>query len=70
MKTILLKVMLMQIIVTIFQFAYFHHYALFFCVCLFLFQFGLFWSFFQANLVYFRETKMATLFRGVVLDCV
>jgi len=31
MKTILLKVVLMQIIVTIFQFAYVHHYA-FLCV--------------------------------------
>jgi len=45
-----------------FQFAYFHHYALFFCVfSLFLLQFGLFWSFYQAHLVYFRKTEVATL---------
>ena len=31
-----------------FQFAYFHHYALFF-VCLFLLQFGWFWSFFSGS---------------------
>jgi len=50
MKTILLKVVLMYILVTFcrirFLFIYFHHYALFF-VCLFLLQFGLFWSFFR-----------------------
>ena len=44
-----------------FKFAYFHNYVLFFCVCLFLLQFGLFWPFFQAHLVYFMETKVATL---------
>jgi len=30
-------------------------------VCLFLLQFGLFWSVFQARLVYFREIEVATL---------
>jgi len=33
-----------------------------FCfLCVFLLQFGLFWSFFQTHLVYFREAKVATL---------
>jgi len=66
MKTILLKVVLIiSIILWLFcrirfQFVYFHHYTLFF-VCLFLLQFGLFWSFSQAHLVYFRKTEVATL---------
>ena len=34
----------------------------FLCACLFLLQFGLFWSFFQVHLVYFRETKVATFY--------
>ena len=32
MKTIQLKVVLIKIILAIFKFAYFHHYAFFFCV--------------------------------------
>jgi len=59
-NTVQLKVVLMKIIVTIFKFAYFHHYAFFFCV----FISALVWFilvFFQAHLVYFRETKVATL---------
>jgi len=34
----------------------------FLCACLFLLQFGLFWSFVQDHLIYFRETKVATLY--------
>jgi len=69
MKTILLKDVLMQIIVTVFveQDSSLHIFIIVLCFCVFIS--ASVWCilvFFQAHIVYFRETEVATLMLYVV----
>jgi len=48
------------------QFAYIYHYVLFFCPCVFLLQFSLFWSFFTLVWFILRKTKKVAILKRTV----